>query len=190
VGDGKSIKIMTDNWIPGLTPDRVVALQPLPENATVDFLLDPDTDSWDPELVHSLFEEETAAKILRVPLSRHGGDDFASWPYARFGVYTVRSAYNMAREQQIMIKRRSSGRGLTSDATAESVMWKKLWNIKAPGKMKVTLWRMAHDCLPTGHQLQRRHIPASVSCVFCNRERREWSTHCCFALMPTKSGAA
>jgi hypothetical protein len=78
VGDGKSIKIMTDNWIPGITPDRVAALQPLPENATVDFLIDPDTDSWDTELVHSLFEEETAAKILRVPLSRHGGNDFAS----------------------------------------------------------------------------------------------------------------
>jgi hypothetical protein len=76
----------------------------LPGNATVDFLLDPDIGSWDPELVHSLFEEETATKILRDPFSRHGGDDFASWLYARFGVYTVRSAYNMAREQQLMTK--------------------------------------------------------------------------------------
>jgi hypothetical protein len=51
-------------------------------------------------------------------------------------------------------------------------MWKKLWNIKAPVKMKVTLWRMAHDCLPMGHQLHRQDIPAYVSYVICNREER------------------
>jgi hypothetical protein len=155
---------MTDNWIPGVTPDRIAALQPLLENATVDFLLDPDTGSWDSELVHSLFKEETASKILCVLLSRHGGDDFASWPHARFGVYIVRSACNMAREQQLMTRHSTSGHGLSSDASAESIMWKTLWNIKAPGKMKVTLWHMAHDCLLTGHQLRRRHIPASDSC--------------------------
>jgi hypothetical protein len=51
-------------------------------------------------------------------------------------------------------------------------MWKKLWKIKAPRKMVITLWRMAHNCLPTGHQLRRRQIPASDACVFCNREER------------------
>jgi hypothetical protein len=54
---GRCIKIMTDNWIPGVTPDGITALQPLPGNATVHFLLDPDIGSWDPELVHSLFQE-------------------------------------------------------------------------------------------------------------------------------------
>ncbi|KAE8772029.1 retrotransposon unclassified [Hordeum vulgare] len=35
--------------------------------------------------------------------------------------------------------------------------------------MKVTLWRFAHDCLPCGHQLQKRKIPARTSCIFCNQ---------------------
>ncbi|KAE8783266.1 non-ltr retroelement reverse transcriptase [Hordeum vulgare] len=35
--------------------------------------------------------------------------------------------------------------------------------------MKITLWRFAHNCLPSGQQLVERHIPASSSCVFCNR---------------------
>jgi hypothetical protein len=35
--------------------------------------------------------------------------------------------------------------------------------------MKITLWRFAHDCLPCGHQLQKRQIPARSECVFCGR---------------------
>jgi hypothetical protein len=38
--------------------------------------------------------------------------------------------------------------------------------------MKILLWRFAHDCLPSGHQLCRRQIPASDACLFCNREER------------------
>jgi hypothetical protein len=35
--------------------------------------------------------------------------------------------------------------------------------------MKITTWRFAHDCLPCGHQLQKRHIPASSLCIFCGQ---------------------
>ena len=47
---------------------------------------------------------------------------------------------------------------------------KRLWMIKAPAKMKIILWRMAHDCLPTRMQLKHRHIPAPYACCFCGRE--------------------
>lgn len=42
--------------------------------------------------------------------------------------------------------------------------------------MKVVLWRLAHDCLPSGVQLQRRHIPTSELCCFCGRS--ESIEHC------------
>ncbi|KAM3369843.1 hypothetical protein ACQJBY_017611 [Aegilops geniculata] len=38
--------------------------------------------------------------------------------------------------------------------------------------MKIVLWRFVHDCLPTGFQLVRRHIPADDGCFFCNRTER------------------
>jgi hypothetical protein len=28
--------------------------------------------------------------------------------------------------------------------------WKAIWRINAPGKMKMNLWRFAHDYLPSG----------------------------------------
>jgi hypothetical protein len=55
----------------------------------------------------------------------------------------------------------SVGGGMPSDFSDESSLWKKLWKSKAPGKMKITVWRFAHDCLPSGYQLLRRRVPAA-----------------------------
>jgi hypothetical protein len=61
---------------------------------------------------------------------------------------------------------------MMSDLESDTKKWKALWAIQAPGKMLITLWRFAHDCLPTGVQLQRRHIPASPECIHCFVEER------------------
>jgi hypothetical protein len=119
----------------------------------VSTLIDPDTGAWDSDVIKSFFDDVTAAKILQIPLSRRGGDDYPSWPHAKYGVYTMRSAYNLARSQQIVDRCSLTNRGLQSDTSAEE----KLWNIKALGKMKITLWRLAQECLPSGFQLRQRN---------------------------------
>ena len=42
--------------------------------------------------------------------------------------------------------------------------------------MKVVLWRIAQNCLPTGDQLQIRSIPTRYECIFCNKS--ESVVHC------------
>jgi ribonuclease HI len=59
---------------------------------------------------------------------------------------------------------------MTSDSCSEEKGWKAIWKICAPGKMKTTLWRFAHDCLPSGRQLQHRHVPTSSTCIHCSAE--------------------
>ena len=49
-------------------------------------------------------------------------------------------------------------------------MWKKLWSIKTPAKMKILLWRIVHDCLPTRVLLKGRHICTSNMCFFCGQD--------------------
>jgi hypothetical protein len=83
IRDGKGTKILVDNWIPDLLPERVSTIIPITREAMVDFLIDPDSGTWNESVIRSFFDQEVDASILRVPLSRHGGDDFASWPHAR-----------------------------------------------------------------------------------------------------------
>jgi hypothetical protein len=54
----------------------------------------------------------------------------------------------------------------------------KLWRTQCPNKMKIVLWRMAHNCLPTGDQLHLRSIPTRYDCSYCNRN--EIAEHCFF----------
>jgi hypothetical protein len=128
--------------------------------------------AWEEETIRAFFHNELATTILQIPISRHGGQDFVSWPHDKHGVYTIRSAYNLARAVEFFSDRSTAGKGSNSNVDLETKMWKAVWAIQAQNKMKITLWRIIHDCLPTGHQLQQRHIACDVGCVFCGRPER------------------
>jgi hypothetical protein len=75
--------------------------------------------------------------------------------------------------------KRSAGKGDSSDSALQEKSWKSIWAINCPNKMKIILWRMAHDCLATGIQLQKRNIPTNDHCVFCGLDEiLAFSVHC------------
>lgn len=84
----------------------------------------------------------------------------------------MRSAYNLARSEIFMAAQSENGRGMSSGLQESANRWKELWRINAPGKMLINLWKIVHDCLPSGFQLRRRHIPATDGCCFCERDDR------------------
>jgi hypothetical protein len=126
-----------------------------------------DGTDWEEQTVRAFFHEEVAETVLQIPISRYGGDDFVSWMHDKHGQYTVRSAYNLARTATFFSD--TAKKGGCSDRDKEESLWKSLWAIQTPSKMKIVSWRAIHDCLPTGHQLTYRHIPADDRCVFCGR---------------------
>ena len=79
---------MHDSWIPSLQPATFSTLEPIPGEATVNFFIDQESKTWNMETVRSFFIGEMAAVIQQIPVSKHGGEDFASWPHARFGIYS------------------------------------------------------------------------------------------------------
>jgi hypothetical protein len=75
----------------------------------------------------------------------------------------------MARTNKFFSKRCAAGHGGSSVLEEHSKRWKSIWAIQSPGKMKIVVSRMAHDCLPTGYQPRHCNIPADDQCVFCGR---------------------
>jgi hypothetical protein len=130
--------------------------------------MDEEGNSWNVENVNTFFEPAIAEQILQIPISSHAGADFACWPFTRHGAYIVRSGYNLARHAKFF-HTRSKARGLSSGWLASDKQWKAIWKIRAPGKMKIHLWRFSHDCLPSGVQLRKRQVPEAGTCVFCGR---------------------
>jgi hypothetical protein len=89
-------------------------LAPIPEGAAVDFLLQDDHGAWDVDVVRAVFEEDVANQVLQIPINRRVGEDFMSWPHTKFGDYTVRSAYNLARSEKFFLDRSMQGGGASS----------------------------------------------------------------------------
>lgn len=79
IGDGSSIRTLSDNWVPGIAADMLQVQVPLSDDHTMSMLLSADGSSWDEDLVRSIFSKDTALKILHVPIGHFCVDDFASW---------------------------------------------------------------------------------------------------------------
>jgi hypothetical protein len=121
VGDGKKIKLLTDNWIPNIAPGSFKTLTPVPSGVSVDFLLLEDHSSWDADIVRSVFEEEVANQVLQIPVSSQVGEDFASWPFTKFGACIVRSGYHLARIEKFYIERSKQGSGISSETESDAM---------------------------------------------------------------------
>jgi hypothetical protein len=57
------------------------------------------------DLIRVFFTDTMAEVIQKILISRFRCEDFASWPHVKFGIYTVRSAYNMAKTESFFSAR-------------------------------------------------------------------------------------
>ncbi|RYR17605.1 hypothetical protein Ahy_B03g062308 [Arachis hypogaea] len=63
---------------------------------------------------------------------------------------------------------RDNGNPSTSDARRE--LWKEIWKMKIPAKIKSFLWKAAHDIVPVNSNLFKKRIAGSPICQICNKE--------------------
>ena len=85
--------------------------------------------------------------------------DVVVWLHNRDGNYSVKSGYHVARNV------------LREWAKCSIVLgqqiWKKLWKVRVPNKMKVFAWRACHEILPTRVNLVKRNIIRDNICHCC-----------------------
>jgi hypothetical protein len=82
--------------------------------------------SCNEENVRAFFPKETAELILQTHISRHALEDFVYCPHNHYGMYTVRSAYNLARSSDFFTMHSMAGHGLPSNLESEVKHWKAI----------------------------------------------------------------
>ena len=124
VGNGKTIRIIKDNWIQSTT--TIKSAVHLPENLKVRSLIDEVAGRWNEDIVRSYFSEDDAEKILQIPLCYTSCEDFPFGPHTKSGIYTVKSAYSLIRLESLHHFLSENGRGESSDQHETSKLWKRL----------------------------------------------------------------
>jgi hypothetical protein len=54
-----------------------------------------------------------------------------------------------------------------SNTKREEKDWTSMWNVRVPSKLRVFLWRLAKQTLPSMDLLHHRHMAPNDSCMLC-----------------------
>ena len=90
VGDGFSVAIRSDKWLPKNPPSLVISPPiSLPVESSVSDLIDQENHIWKAELIQSEFLAYEASLILGIPLSCHPTPDEQVWFLSKDGKFTT-----------------------------------------------------------------------------------------------------
>ncbi|KAA3472069.1 reverse transcriptase [Gossypium australe] len=166
VGKGNQISIWEDRWIPG---GEMINRSNDGENTEIKLvadLIEMSTRSWKRELIENTFPEHIAQKILQIPLAEEAHEDFKVWRGEHTGEFSVRSAYQLLQETTLTPSE------LLLQAKTKN-FYRKLWNLKLPSKILITIWRISWNFIPNFKNLRLRRVVSDSSCPRCQNAEED-----------------
>ncbi|KAE8769205.1 hypothetical protein D1007_59232 [Hordeum vulgare] len=130
-------------------------------------LIDVESRSWDEELIRHVFWPVDAERILTIALAIGMMSDFVSWHPAKRGSFSVRSTYH---EEWDLQHGRKLRRTNTHQTSSINPIWKTLWKLRIPSKVKIHVWKSLLGAIPCYGVLANRHIKTSSQCPLCTSD--------------------
>ncbi|XP_065630904.1 uncharacterized mitochondrial protein AtMg00310-like [Quercus suber] len=131
VGDGLSISIFKDKWLPNALGGRVIgAVQGVDKSMMVANLIDARLGCWKNHLTDSCFIPSVATRIKAIPLSDLPQPNMLYWAFERNGAYSVKSRYRALYEEE------RNGEASSSNSRLVARFWSKLRKLGVPRKVK------------------------------------------------------
>jgi ribonuclease HI len=163
IGPG-NINLWQENWIPGVQQLKPLVRKEGVQAELVRDLFIPGTRVWDVPKVKDVLLGFEAEEVLNIYTSMSLEEDILAWAHERHGNYSVRSAYRVLKKEQaaneMAAKSEVSG-------SLQSTIWKKVWKLNVPPKVRNFWWRVIHNFLPSKSELKRRHIEKESHCEVC-----------------------
>lgn len=117
---------------------------------------------WNEDLVRQVFLPVDAEAILRTTI-RGRGEDIWAWEPEKHGMYIVCSAYQILENQRLHME-------AEQPSSSSDDVWRKIWKLEVPPKVKVFWWRVMHGFLLARLVLHRRHVEPIPHCEVCGAE--------------------
>ncbi|PRQ31932.1 putative ribonuclease H-like domain, reverse transcriptase zinc-binding domain-containing protein [Rosa chinensis] len=164
VGNGHSIHLWNDKWIPNTPSFSTRFPSLLPVSQSVNTLLDFSTLTWNLESLQHVLTPGDSSVIQAIPIFSELVDDKLVWPHVMNGEYSVRSGYHVSFNSNII----ASAPSPHSSHVVPRSVWTLVWTIRSLPKIRIFLWRVVSNVLATKQNLFRRHLGRSPLCPFCS----------------------
>ncbi|XP_019181633.1 PREDICTED: uncharacterized protein LOC109176682 [Ipomoea nil] len=153
VGNGNTINIWLDNWLPDNTnPRTTIAVYLYMLDAKVSSLMINQKQGWDVDIIKDIFNQRDADLILNTPLSRSNRDDKLIWMGEDRGNFTVKSCYKLLPGMELHDEKKE---------------WSIILKVKAPPKVRSFMWQVCASCLPTADLLQIHRVNCNTIYPLC-----------------------
>jgi hypothetical protein len=125
-----------------------------------------DHREWDEAVLSSCFLPHDIAKVRKITLLDRA-EDMIAWYYEKTGLFTVQSAYKLAVE----LEQGDVGQeGCSARPYGSRPLYKGIWTTKVSPKVRVFVWRLAHDGLATHANRKKRSLAKHATCQICGAE--------------------
>lgn len=157
IGNEEKVRIRGDNWLLDLFSRQVIfpphpPKKDFPNCTHVCALIDETVLCWLEDRVRDELLPHAAEAVLGILFSKCRPKDSPNWQKMKNGRYITRSAYCILVEFEALSK---PGR---SNPAASNEIWKKIWSLNFPNKIKHFLWRACCKALPTKKNLCKRKV--------------------------------
>ena len=116
-------------------------------------------------MISQKFTEKDAARMKRIILPSSPQLDQLIWHFDKHDNYYVKSGY------QLSLRLKSSY--LASSSDLSKTHWKNIWSMEIPEKIKIFMWRVAQNMLPTAYNLWKRKAIKEPMCGRCSKEKED-----------------
>lgn len=108
--------------------------------------------------------EEAQVAIKCLPLGDFRCKDRLVWEASKNGKYSVKSGYRWLQMGSIACR----DHRLPRTRNIPNMLWKMVWNLAAPAKIRLLVWLSLHRGLATRYNMFRMRVSLSPICPICN----------------------
>lgn len=166
VGNGKSIRIWRDPWLPRDFSRRPITRK---NNCRLKWVSELFTEqgSWDEAKVRRLFLPIDAETIVKIRIRSREEDDFVACHPDQHGRFSVRSAYSWA------LRMKLSNENSSSSGMNPRNAWNIIWKCNIPQKVKIFGWKAVSNGLSTLENKVKRTLERDATCQICGTEKED-----------------
>lgn len=86
------------------------------------------------------------------------------WHFSPNGAFSTKSAYKVSTLGSLSCSSVSNG--------GVEKWWNCLWKTKIPNKIKMLVWRVFHDIIPSNFNLCNKNVPITYGCSECGKKQK------------------